>query len=31
MAEIVHRVGIKAPLAKVYAAIATTEGVAAWW
>ncbi len=31
MADIIHRVGIKAPVARVYAAIATTEGVAAWW
>lgn len=31
MAEIIHRVGIKAPIAKVYAAIATVEGVAGWW
>ncbi|MFD0912820.1 SRPBCC family protein [Methylophilus luteus] len=31
MADIIHRVGIKAPIAKVYAAIATVEGVAAWW
>lgn len=31
MAGITHRVGIKAPITKVYAAIATVEGVAAWW
>ena len=31
MFDIVHRVGIKAPVAKVYAALATIEGVAAWW
>jgi uncharacterized protein YndB with AHSA1/START domain len=31
MFEILHRVGIKAPLSKVYEAIATPEGVAGWW
>jgi len=31
MFDILHRVGIKAPLAKVYEAIATPEGVAGWW
>lgn len=31
MVDIIHRVGIKAPLSKVYAAVATTEGVANWW
>ena len=31
MADIIHRVGIKAPLAQVYAALATVEGVAGWW
>ncbi len=31
MADITHRVGIKAPIAKVYAALATVEGVAGWW
>ena len=31
MVDIVHKVGIKAPLAQVYAAVATTEGVAGWW
>lgn len=31
MADIVHRVGIEAPIDKVYAAVATTEGVAGWW
>src|SRR5262245_28551996 len=29
--DILHRVGIKAPLSKVYEALATPEGVAAWW
>ena len=31
MADIIHRVGVKAPLSKVYAAVATPEGVAGWW
>ena len=31
MADIIHRVGIKAPLAHVYEALATVEGVARWW
>lgn len=31
MPDIVHRIGIKAAPAKVYAALATTEGVAGWW
>lgn len=31
MVDIVHRIGIKAPAANVYAALATTEGVAGWW
>ena len=31
MAEIIHRVGIKAPVSKVYKALATVEGVAGWW
>ncbi|MES2857280.1 MAG: SRPBCC domain-containing protein [Bdellovibrionota bacterium] len=31
MVDIIHRVGIKAPISKVYSAIATTEGVASWW
>jgi uncharacterized protein YndB with AHSA1/START domain len=29
--DIVHRIGIKAPLEQVYAAIASVEGVAGWW
>jgi uncharacterized protein YndB with AHSA1/START domain len=29
--DILHRVGIKAPLAKVYDALATPEGVSQWW
>jgi uncharacterized protein YndB with AHSA1/START domain len=31
MVDIIHRVGIKAPVSKVYAALATIEGVAGWW
>lgn len=31
MIDIIHRVGIKAPASKVYAALATVEGVASWW
>ena len=28
---IIHRIGIKAPVAKVYAAVSTAQGVAGWW
>jgi uncharacterized protein YndB with AHSA1/START domain len=31
MIDIIHRVGIKAPAANVYAALSTIEGVAGWW
>ncbi len=31
MADIIHRVGIKASPAEVYAALATVDGVAGWW
>jgi uncharacterized protein YndB with AHSA1/START domain len=31
MVDIIHRVGIKAPAAKVYNAVATVDGVAGWW
>ena len=31
MADIIHRIGIKAPVAKVYEAVATAPGVAGWW
>lgn len=31
MVDIIHRVGIKAPISKVYEALSTVEGVAAWW
>lgn len=31
MTNIIHRVGMKAPIAKVYEAVATAAGVASWW
>jgi uncharacterized protein YndB with AHSA1/START domain len=31
MADIRHRVGIKAPQQQVYAALATKEGLVDWW
>lgn len=31
MADIIHRIGIKAPAGKVHEAVATTQGVAGWW
>jgi uncharacterized protein YndB with AHSA1/START domain len=31
MVDIIHRVGIQAPAAKVYAALATIDGIANWW
>lgn len=31
MIDIIHRVGIKAPPANVYAALSTVEGLAGWW
>jgi uncharacterized protein YndB with AHSA1/START domain len=31
MVDIIHRIGIKAPLTQVYDAVATVEGVAGWW
>ena len=31
MVDIVHRVGIKAPASKVYAALSTIDGLADWW
>lgn len=31
MADIIHRIGIKAPVLKVRAAVSTVEGVAGWW
>ena len=30
MADIIHRIGIQAPISKVYAALSTLEGVAGW-
>jgi uncharacterized protein YndB with AHSA1/START domain len=29
--DIIHRVGVKAPAAQVYAALATIDGLAGWW
>src|SRR4051794_29557006 len=31
MVDILHRVGVVAPLDDVYRAVATPEGLAAWW
>jgi len=31
MVDILHRVGVVAPLDDVYRAVATTEGLAGWW
>ena len=31
MIDIAHRIGIRAPIAKVYSALATIEGLAGWW
>ena len=31
MVDIEHRIGIRAPAAVVYAAVASAEGVAGWW
>ena len=31
MVDIVHRVGIKAPASKVYAALSSVDGLAGWW
>ena len=31
MTDILHRVGIKAPVARVYDALATVDGIAGWW
>ena len=31
MVDIVQRVGIKAPVSKVYAALSNIDGLAAWW
>lgn len=29
--DIVHRIGVKAPASKVYAALTTIDGLAGWW
>ena len=31
MVDIIHRIGIRAPLTEVYNAVATVDGVAGWW
>lgn len=31
MVDIIHRIGIKAPISKVHAALSTVAGVAGWW
>jgi uncharacterized protein YndB with AHSA1/START domain len=31
MIDIIHRIGIRAPVTEVYQAIASVEGVAGWW
>jgi uncharacterized protein YndB with AHSA1/START domain len=31
MPDILHRVGIKAPISDVYGALATRDGLAGWW
>ncbi len=31
MVDIIHRIGIKASISSVYAAVATVEGIAGWW
>jgi len=31
MVDIIHRVGIKAPISKVYSALTTLDGLAGWW
>ena len=31
MVDIIHRIGIKSPAAKVYKALSTIEGLAHWW
>src|SRR5262249_58783994 len=31
MVDIIHRIGIKAPVAKVIEAVSTVAGVAGWW
>ena len=31
MVDIVHRIGVKAPIAKVYATLSTIDGLTSWW
>lgn len=31
MVDIIHKVGIRAPISRVYEAVATVQGVAGWW
>ncbi|HTV23313.1 MAG TPA: SRPBCC domain-containing protein [Polyangiaceae bacterium] len=31
MVDIIHRITVKAPVAKVFAALSTAQGVAGWW
>ncbi len=31
MVDIMHRIGIRAPAARVYEAVATAQGIAGWW
>jgi uncharacterized protein YndB with AHSA1/START domain len=31
MVDIIHRLGIKAPVSKVYSALSSVAGVAGWW
>lgn len=31
MVDIIHKVGIRAPLAQVYAALSSVEGIRGWW
>ena len=31
MVDIIHRIGIKAPVSQVHAALSTVSGVAGWW
>jgi uncharacterized protein YndB with AHSA1/START domain len=31
MVDIIHKIGIKAPIDKVYGAVATVAGIAGWW
>lgn len=31
MVDIIHKIGIEAPLSKVYAAVSSVEGIGGWW